>query len=110
MDTAGTPARAKVRWFRNPAVVRPLQKPLARSYPMDRPVDSRYRRNRIARRVLLAVAVLSIASVAAAWASAWIKPSVSRARIRTAKVDRGPVEATITASGTVVPEFEQVLS
>ncbi|HSE98946.1 MAG TPA: HlyD family efflux transporter periplasmic adaptor subunit, partial [Blastocatellia bacterium] len=35
---------------------------------------------------------------------------LSRARIRTARVDAGPIEATISASGTVVPEFEQVLS
>ncbi|MGH7456616.1 MAG: efflux RND transporter periplasmic adaptor subunit, partial [bacterium] len=44
------------------------------------------------------------------WVPGWISPSVSRNRIRTAKVDRGPIEATITASGTVVPEFEQVIS
>jgi HlyD family secretion protein len=39
-----------------------------------------------------------------------MKPALSRARIRTARVDAGPIEATLSASGTVVPEFEQVLS
>jgi HlyD family secretion protein len=57
-------------------------------------------------------AVLSVALVAAVfiWGPRLIKPSVARARIRTAKVDIGPIEATITASGTVVPEFELVIS
>jgi HlyD family secretion protein len=44
------------------------------------------------------------------WGPALIRPSISRSRIRTARVDLGPIEATITASGTIVPEFEQVLS
>jgi HlyD family secretion protein len=39
-----------------------------------------------------------------------LRPSVSRNRIRTARVETGPVEASITASGTVQPEREAVLS
>ena len=42
--------------------------------------------------------------------SAWITPSVSRSSLRTAVVERGPVQATISASGVVVPEYEQTLS
>lgn len=55
----------------------------------------------------MAVALVSAALI---WAPGWIAPSVSRNRIRTAVVDAGPIEASITASGTVIPEFEQVLS
>ena len=40
----------------------------------------------------------------------WIRPSVSRSRIRTAIVTAGPIESVITASGTVAPEIERVLS
>ena len=40
----------------------------------------------------------------------WIRPSVNRSRIRTARVTAGPIEAVITASGTVMPEVERVLS
>src|SRR4029079_17114923 len=43
-------------------------------------------------------------------ASAVMSPSIRRGEIRTARVQAGPIEATITASGTVVPELEQVLS
>ena len=35
---------------------------------------------------------------------------MSRSRIRTAIVTAGPIESVITASGTVVPEIERVLS
>jgi HlyD family secretion protein len=77
---------------------------------MDREIDVTFRRKRLMRRVI--VAVLSTALVAAVfiWGPRLIKPSVARARIRTAKVDTGLIEATITASGTVVPEFERVIS
>jgi HlyD family secretion protein len=40
----------------------------------------------------------------------FIRPTLDRSEIRTAKVETGPVEATIDATGTVVPEFEHVLS
>ena len=53
---------------------------------------------------LLVLAVLLI------WLPGWIRPSLSRARIRTALVTAGPVEAVIMASGTVTPEVERVLS
>ncbi|MFD2245435.1 efflux RND transporter periplasmic adaptor subunit [Pontibacter ruber] len=39
-----------------------------------------------------------------------ITPSIERASLRTARVEEGPVVATITASGTVVPEHEQVIT
>ena len=44
------------------------------------------------------------------WLPGWMRPSVNRARIRTALVTTGPVEAVIMASGTVTPEVERVLS
>lgn len=44
------------------------------------------------------------------WLPGWLRPSVNRATIRTARVTTGPVEAVIMASGTVAPEIERVLS
>ena len=44
------------------------------------------------------------------WLPGWLRPSVNRARIRTARVTTGPVEAVIMASGIVAPEIERVLS
>lgn len=77
---------------------------------MDRPIDRRFRRKQIVKRGIQATMAVALIASALIWVPGWIAPSVSRNRIRTALVDAGPVEATITASGTVVPEFEQALS
>jgi len=76
---------------------------------MDRPLDENFRKQQIRKRVVQGTIALAVIAGIFIWVPGWISPSVSRNRIRTAKVDRGPIEATITASGTVVPEFEQVI-
>ena len=77
---------------------------------MDREIDPAFRKKTMVKRGAVSILTVSLLSVGFIWGSKLIKPSVSRARIRTARVEQGPIEATITASGTVVPEFEQVLS
>ena len=62
------------------------------------------------RRILKIAVPAALLVVVLATLPGWIRPSVSRARIRTARVTSGPIEAVITASGTVVPEVERVLS
>lgn len=77
---------------------------------MDRPVDARYGRARLLKRIGLgALAIITLFAVFA-WGPDLLSPSVSRSHIRTAVVSVGPIESTLTASGTVVPEFEQVLA
>ncbi len=39
-----------------------------------------------------------------------INPSIKRSRIQTAFVELGSIEGSITASGVIIPEFEQVLT
>ena len=77
---------------------------------MDREIDPAFRKRTMVKRSAVTVLSVSLLSVGFIWGSKLIKPSVSRARIRSARVEQGSIEATITASGTVVPEFEQVLS
>jgi len=77
---------------------------------MDREIDWKIRRLRIFKRMTIAVVLLLMSSAALTWGPAWIRPNVHRSRIRTATVDRGAIEAGLSASGTVVPEFEAVLS
>jgi HlyD family secretion protein len=77
---------------------------------MDRPIDSGFRRKRIARRVLVGTAAIAGLALALGMGSRLLRPSIARNRVRTARVERGPVETTLTASGTVVPEMEQVIS
>ena len=57
----------------------------------------------------IVVPIVALALVLAALPG-WMRPTVNRSRIRTARVTTGPIEAVITASGTVVPEVERVLS
>ncbi len=77
---------------------------------MDRPLAPEIlQRENIKRALKIAMPVIAIVAVLML-ISAWIHPSINRNRIRTAKVERGPIVATITASGTVIPEFEQALS
>lgn len=44
------------------------------------------------------------------WLPGLVGPTIARDRIRTARVERGVVDATIAATGLVVPEIEQVLA
>jgi HlyD family secretion protein len=77
---------------------------------MDRPLDPR-----VTRRLRLRQAGLGGFSLAAGIAlfgfgPRLLRPSLARDEIRTAVVEEGAVEATLSATGTVVPEVEHVLS
>src|ERR1051325_926425 len=77
---------------------------------MDRELDQTVRRKQFAKRGLVFLAVVSLLAAGFIYAPRLMKPTLTRSRVRTAKVDSGPIEATISASGTVLPEFEQVIS
>jgi HlyD family secretion protein len=77
---------------------------------VDRPLDDTYRRTRTLRRAGAWLAGLALVATVLILGPGWISPTVSRARIRTARVDTGPIEAVISASGTVLPEVEEVVS
>lgn len=77
---------------------------------MDRPLDSRLTRARSRRRIAWAAGFF-IVLVAGTYAlPAVMSPSVRRDRVRTAIVERGPVDATISATGLVLPEVEMVVT
>src|SRR5687767_6487869 len=77
---------------------------------MDRPIETSVRRRRVVRRVGLAAGLTAGLVVVAALVPRMVRPTVERQRLRTARVELGAVEATLTASGTVVPEVEQVIA
>jgi HlyD family secretion protein len=77
---------------------------------LDRPLDPQIRTRRLLKRGAIAAVTLAAAVALFMGAIALISPSVSRSSIRTARVEAGSLDATITASGTVVPEVEQALS
>jgi len=76
---------------------------------MDRPVDPAFKRRQLVKRVSFSLLGCALLVWLFVWLPGWIRPSLKRDRIRTARVEWGEVEASITASGTVVPEFERVI-
>lgn len=77
---------------------------------MDREIEPNVRRRRLLLGALRVAAITAVTLVALVYLTGMLKPTLKRARMRTAKVERGPVEAVITASGTVQPATEQVVS
>jgi len=77
---------------------------------MDRVIDRRSRLISLAKRGGMVFAIVAAGCAIYLWASGWIQPAIERSTVQIARVDDGPIEATMSASGTVVPEFEGVLS
>ena len=77
---------------------------------LDREIDTRTRYLALLRRLLVPAAVIAVVGLLVSWGAGLLRPSVRRSAIRTATVDQGPVDATLSATGVVVPETEQVLS
>src|SRR5258706_9569585 len=77
---------------------------------MGRPLDPEVGRGRLPRRV--AVVPLGVAAVLLLGPATvnWLRPSVRRRDLVLARVDVGRVDATLQASGTVVPAYEQAIS
>ncbi len=76
---------------------------------MDRPIDPAFLRRQRNKRIAYSVAGLAALLWLSIWLPSWIRPALDADRIRTAQVQWGAVEETITASGTVVPQFEQII-
>jgi HlyD family secretion protein len=77
---------------------------------LDRPLDDATVRRRTLRRASLAGGLVALAVVAFVFVPGWIRPTIPVARLRTALVERGPIEATVTATGRIVPRFEHLIT
>jgi HlyD family secretion protein len=77
---------------------------------MDREIAQEVRTRRTAKRA--GVVVVAVAAVLFSLAATfrWLRPAVERKDVVIAKVTRGAVDLTIQASGTVVPNVEQIVS
>ena len=77
---------------------------------MDRPLDATFTRQRTLRRFSWTAGSIAVALAALIWLPALVTPAITRSQIRIASAEVGPIEAVISATGTVVPEVEQVIS
>ena len=84
--------------------------PVAPSTAMDRALDPAFVAARKRRRVAAGLVVVAAVFLAFAYGPSLLRPSVPRSRVRIEKVDRGPVEASVAASGTVTPDLEEVIA
>jgi HlyD family secretion protein len=77
---------------------------------MDRELSSHTLRQRKTRTYL--IGLLTVAMVASGFLlfRSSLKTSLPAGRIRTAVAEVGPIENTLTASGILIPEFEQVIA
>ncbi len=77
---------------------------------MDRPLDNQTIRRRLNGRIIKVGIVAAGGIAVLLLLSALLRPSLDRDEIRTGIVRRGSIEGTISATGTTVPYFEQVIS
>jgi HlyD family secretion protein len=77
---------------------------------MDRPIDRTERQRRTIRRGLIGLAAVALSVAALTLLTGWVRPSVRRDDIRVGRVVAGAAEATITAGGLIVPEYESVIT
>ena len=66
---------------------------------MDRPIDPTFLRRQRVKRIAYAVVGVAALLWLSVWLPSWIRPALDPDRIRTAQVQWGAVEETITASG-----------
>jgi len=77
---------------------------------MDRELDAGTRYRQVGRRAAWGGGTIALVVVVLLLLPGWLRPSIARGEIRTGRVDRGPVEGIVEASGTVIPAFESVIS
>jgi len=77
---------------------------------MDKDIPEIILKQRRNRSLLIGLGAAAIFLLAIWGFNAYIAPSVKRSDITTAVVEKADIENTLTASGEVLPEFEEVLS
>lgn len=76
---------------------------------MDRPLDTREQWIRHLRPALWVGGGGLALVVALTLLAGWLRPGIKRSEMLIGRVERGAVEAVVTATGVVTPEFEQIL-
>jgi len=77
---------------------------------MDKPIEEGVINKRKKKKVGMIVLLLSIIVAGVFMLRAYIKPSISTKEFTVATADTGDIENTISASGEILPEFEEILT
>lgn len=77
---------------------------------MDRIIPESEVRRRTAKRVIGSLVAIAALAFSVAATMQWLRPSLRRADLQFARVERGSVDRTLQAAGTIMPAVEQVVS
>lgn len=77
---------------------------------MDRSLSPDVRRQRRLKTYIRVAVPAAVLAGGLLWLPSWLRPSVPLARVRTAVVTAGSLDASIEASGLVIPALERVIS
>ncbi|WP_432714894.1 efflux RND transporter periplasmic adaptor subunit [Pedobacter sp.] len=77
---------------------------------MDKAIEAEVITNKKKKKILLLLIIAGIIVCGIFTLRAYIKPSISKSRFITAVADRGNIENTISATGEILPEFEETLT
>lgn len=77
---------------------------------MDRALDPAFVVARQRRRIALTATASAALVLAFTYGPAFLRPTIPRSRVRIETVERGPVEATIAATGKITPDLEEVIA
>ncbi|RFM28523.1 efflux RND transporter periplasmic adaptor subunit [Deminuibacter soli] len=77
---------------------------------MDKDIEASVTKRRNKKRLLTGILVITLIALATVLIRSSFASSIARSAISTAVVQRGDVENTLTASGEVLPEFEEVVT
>ena len=76
---------------------------------MDRQIPVNVQRKRKVRRVFIMVAALAVVLGVAFWLGTQMIPSLKRSTLVISEVDRGTIDVSVSATGRVVPAFEEII-
>jgi len=77
---------------------------------MDKPIEAEVTAKRKKRRTIIIAIVLIALGGSILFMRSYIKPSLSKAQFTSALAETGNIENTISATGEVLPEFEEILT
>ena len=77
---------------------------------MDRPVAESVHFKKRLKWILSPLLVIAVLWFGSWWVLGMLRPAISRSEIRTGVVDRGPIAATIEASGLILPGTESLIT
>ena len=76
---------------------------------MDRQIPVSEQRKKKIRKIAIAVSVAVVVLGIGAWLGSMMMPSIDRKKLMISEVDRGIIDVSVSATGNVVPAFEEII-